>query len=438
MTHGLATAVSAFALIGCTTTAATEKVVQAAELSTVCAQTYRAWTPVVGQDNRDIPAMPKPAKGKYFVDPTYKTCIVRATDHGADGLASFARHEYSRRQAFNADDSKLLITSADGGWHVYDAKTFKYLKALSGLAGDAEPQWSPTNPDVLYYVPRNGVGLKLYEHKISTNSSRVVGDFEARLKKLWPRAFAAWTHDYGSPSADGRFFAFSVADSDWKGLGIFTYDLAKDQIIATYDLPPGSPQALSTISPSGKYIVVTWGKEGGATDRFTLDFKNRMQVSKTVEHSDLGIDANGDDVSISIDYQASGGPVYYTNLRTGERTNLFTTYLAHTATAMHFSGKAFKKPGWALMSTYQDDGGTSKRQWLHRKVFAVELKPNGRVVMLAHHHAVAAGYWTEPHGSVNRDFTRVVFNSNWDNKSESDVDTYMIELPPRFLDDLPK
>lgn len=406
------------------------------DLSKGCAAIYGGgWAPVWGMDNAAIADVKKPAKGQPFSEPAYKTCVTRATDHAADGLKGFAREEYSRRQAFNADSSKMLITSVDGGWYLYDARTFAKLKALEGIAGDAEPHWHATDPNLLYYLPRNGVGMKMYEMNVATNVSRVVGDFGARLKALWPDAMAAWTHDYGSPSADSRYFALSVADTNWKGLGIFTYDVRSDKILATFSLPPGSPQALPSMSPSGKYVVVTWGKEGGTTDRFTPDFKNKLTVAQTVEHSDLAIDANGDDTYVSIDYHSDGGPVFMVNLRTGARTDLFRTYLSGSATAMHFSGKAFRRPGFVLMSTYQDGGGP--KQWLHRKVFVVELRAKPRILNLAHHRVIPDGYWTEPHATVNRDFTRVLFNSDWDNKSELDVDTYMIQLPRRALDRLP-
>lgn len=83
-------------------------------------------------------------------------------------------------------------------------------------------------------------------------------------------------------------------------------------------------------------------------------------------------------------------------------------------------------PGWVVVSTYGDDGGT---QWLHKKVLAVELTTSPRIYNLAFTRAVDNGYWTEPQATVNRDFTRVLFNSNWGVDSDTDVDAYMIELP---------
>ena len=66
----------------------------------------------------------------------------------------------------------------------------------------------------------------------------------------------------------------------------------------------------------------------------------------------MAFDAQGRDVYVSIDYQSDGGDVFMTDLETGKRTVLFKTYLDHSATAVHFSGRAFKKPGWVLVSTY--------------------------------------------------------------------------------------
>ena len=111
---------------------------------------------IEGQDNSPIPTLAKPAKGAAFTDPVYKTTLVRATDHAADGVSGFARNDYARRQAFNADTSRFLVSALDGSWHIYDARNFARVKELSGVAGDAEPQWHPTNPDLLYHLPNNG------------------------------------------------------------------------------------------------------------------------------------------------------------------------------------------------------------------------------------------------------------------------------------------
>lgn len=381
---------------------------------------------------------PRPAKGVAIRDAVLGTCIVRATEHDVEPPRGFARNDYSRRQAYNADSSRFLVVANDGAWHLYDARTLEYLETLRDVGGDAEPQWHATDPDVFYSVPRNGVGMRVFEHRLSDRSTRVVADLGERVRRIWPTANAAWTRSEGSPSANLRYWAFQVDDAAWKGLGMFVYDLQADSIVASYDFGRNGksrPDHLS-MSPSGKYVVVSW--DGGPVV-FERNLTNPRSISRRGEHSDIALDTNGDDIYVSVDYEGSGGPVYMVNLRTGARTNLFDTYVDGTATAMHFSGKAYARPGWVVVSTYGDYVGSSRLKrflagdgfkWLHRKVMAVELKSNPTIVNLGFHHSTYAEYWTEPQASTNRDLTRILFNSNWGTASKTDVDAYMIVLPP--------
>jgi len=375
-----------------------------------------------------VPSLTKPVKGVTFTDPTYKTCMVRSTDHTADGVSGFTRNDYARRQAFNSDSSKYIVYSLNGAWQLYDAKTRSRLKALSGPAGDAEPQWSSTNPDVLYYIPTNGVGMKLNELTVSTGVTRTLGDFSARLKAKWAGANAAWTKSEGSPSKDGRYWCFMVDNASWGSVGVFTWDRDTNTILGSMNTNGERPDHVS-MSPSGNYCVVS-GDGARGTVAYSRDFSASRKLLQKSEHSDIAIDANGDDVYVSVDYQSAKGDVFMMNLRTGERTALFSTYVSGSATALHISGKSFNKPGWVLLSTYGDYGG---KQWLHKKIFAVQLKAAPKIYNLAFHHAVENGYWTEPHASVNRDFTKILFNSNWGSNSDTDIDAYMIEIPAGAL-----
>jgi hypothetical protein len=393
--------------------------------------------PLHTQKHTAIPIdMPKPGKGAVFREPSFGTCMVRLTAHGLEPPVGFARGDYSRRQAFNADNTRVLVSVKDGTWHLYDATTFKYLTALPGVAGAAEPQWDFIDPDKLFFLPRNGVGMKLFELTVSTGSIRTIADFNKRINTLWPGAYSIQTRSEGSPSRDMRYWAFQVEDKQWEGLGFFVYDKIDDRIVATYDLKQAlrpKPDHLS-MSPSGQFVVVSWNDGPTVFDR---QFRNPRLLAKRGEHSDIALDENGDDIYVSVDYEASGGPVYMTNLRTGIRTNLFDTYVGGMATAMHFSGKAYNRPGWVLVSTYRDTPGRLKRltsllgrddaiPWLNRKIFLVQLRANPRIINLAFHRSQFAGYWTEPHASANRDLTRIIFNSNWGTTSETDVDTYLM------------
>jgi hypothetical protein len=153
-----------------------------------------------------IAPMARPDRGVAVTDPVYQTCVVRAADHNADGLSRMARNDYARRQAFNVDNSKYLISAGDGFWYTYDAKTYQKLQKLSGVAGDSEMQWSPTDPNIIYHTGMMGMTLQFFELNVVTNISSVVADFGSRLKARWPTANAAWTRSEGSPSANGRYW----------------------------------------------------------------------------------------------------------------------------------------------------------------------------------------------------------------------------------------
>lgn len=397
-----------------------------------CANFYTAGFALdTSRTTATVTPLAKPAKGVAFSEPNYNTCMVRATDHVADGVNGFTRNDYSRRQAFNADSTRYLAYSLNGAWHVYDANTYARIKALPGLAGDAEAQWHPTNPDLLYYLPTNGVGMKLNELTVSSGSTRVVGDFATRLRARWPSANFAWTKSEGSPSANGRYWCFMVDNASFGTLGVFTWDRDTDTILGTLNTNGERPDHVS-MSPSGNYCVVS-GDGARGTVAYTRDFSQQRLLLNKSEHSDLAIDANGDDVYVSVDYQSSAGDIFMLNLRTGVRTALFPNYVAGSATALHVSGKAFNKPGWVLLSTYAETLSSSGVQWLHRKIFAVKLEANPTIYNIAFHRSIYNGYWTEPHASVNRDFTKILFSSNWQVNDAENVDAYMVEIPAAAL-----
>ncbi len=385
---------------------------------------------VSGQVVLPWPTSAKPARGATVKEPQYKTCEVRATDHRVDGLNTFARNDYARRQAFNTDNTRQLVYALDGFWHLYDPVSYKHLKVLPGLAGDSEPQWHPTDPNLLYYLPTNGVGMKVYRLDVNTGVSTLVGDLSARLRARWPTANSAWTKSEGSPSADGRYWCFMVDSGSWTGLGIVTWDMETNTILGMHDVNGERPDHVS-MSPSGNYCVSS-SYGGPGVVAYSRDFSSSKKITNIGEHSDIGIDANGDDAFVSIDYQSAGGDIFMTNLRTGVRTVLFPTYVNGTASAVHFSAKSFRKPGWFVLSAYGESTNRPpyEQQWFHHKITVIQMAANPKIYNLASTHTDTLGYWTEPQASVNRDLTKIVWNSNWDINSDLDTDVYMIQIPP--------
>lgn len=368
----------------------------------------------------------RPIRGVIQRDPHFGTCIIRASDSKTDSGERFMRVDYSRRQSFNANGKSFILASESGSWHLYDTKSLLHLRELRGLSGDAEPQWDPSDPNVVRYFPRNGVGMRIYKQNVVTGEVVVEADLADRLRNIWPRANAAWTKSEGSPSADGRYWCLMVDDSDWKGLGFIVWDRIEDKIVGSRSHTTGRPDSV-TMSPSGRWCIVT----SVNTVAYSRDLQEAFIVRKGGEHADIALGMNGDDVYVSVDYDKHGGPVFMVNLNTKEREDLFESYIDGTATAMHFSGKAYRRPGWVVISTYADysKNGAPREQWLHRKILLVSLSVKPKIFQLAHHQSRYMKYWTEPHATVDQALGMILFNSNWGVRSETDVDAYLVLVP---------
>jgi hypothetical protein len=163
-----------------------------------------------------------------------------------------------------------------------------------------------------------------------------------------------------------------------------------------------------------------------------------LSLLRIVGHYDPVLDAEGREVIIFQDIDQDS--ISMLDLATGTVTALWPIDFSHTSIGLHFSGCAFQRPGWALVCTADGDPGAYT--WMDDQVFALELKPDGRVVRLAHTHSLVDeeqehDYWAEPHASVNLDFTRVLFTTNWGRSGTGEVEVFLIELPADWTEQLP-
>ena len=163
---------------------------------------------------------------------------------------------------------------------------------------------------------------------------------------------------------------------------------------------------------------------------------NGRSLARIMGHYDLALDAEGREVIVYQDIDTDH--IAMIDLASGQRTELQRIDFSATGNptlGLHISGRATARPGWALVSTYDDTAGS--RTWMDDQVFAIELKPGGRIARLAHTRALVEpakehDYWAEPHATVNRDFTRVLFTTNWWRSGSEAIDTMAIELPPAW------
>jgi len=407
-----------------------------------CEQQAAAW--VLDRQVYSSQEFEEPGARTAYMDPVYGTCVVRVSDRGSDLTSDDPsrglKNEYSRVQSFNADGTLLLLRSIEANWYLYDAQT---LAVLGQLPLGVEPRWDSENPHLLYSYD----GSRLLALDLETGDQAVRHDFALDLPDL--DLAAVWTRYEGSPSNDGSTWGLLAQDEDWHAVALLLYDLRSDQVLSERRLPPGVSIDSVTISPLGTYLLVYHdeicadGIPGDAARPCGLmvydrDLDRVRNLLPVIGHSDTALDAAGREVLVFQDIEQD--ELSMLDLESGVVTPLLAIDFSHSPLGFHFSGRAFRRPGWVLVSTYE--GARPTRTWMDDVVFALELRPGGRAIRLAATHSVVDSeqehdYWAEPHATVNADFTRVLFTSNWGRSGSGEVDTFMLLLPPDWLQALP-
>jgi len=398
---------------------------------------------------RQTPSLPEPSARVPFRDPVFGTCVVRVTDRttdvSSDDSSPGLKNEYSRVQSFNADGSRIVVLGLEATWYLYDAKRLQPIEQLP-FGGPVDPRWDASNPDLLYYSEET----RLMAYDVRNREQGPVHDFAADLPGQ--SLAAVWARHEGSPSLDGRYWGLMAEDQDWLTSAFLVYDQQVDRVIAIRDMrsASGIDREIDsvTISPLGNYFLGYFddycqpGQLGTDADPCGLmvydrDLKNGRGLLRIAGHGDLALDAQGREVLVYQDIDTDNISVL--DLATGTVTPLWPIDFSHTSIGLHISGRAFRLPGWALVST--QDGDPAAYTWMDDQVFALELEAGGRVVRLAHTHSLVdesreQDYWAEPHASVNPDFTPIVFASNWGRAGAGGLDMLLIALPPDWLERL--
>lgn len=397
---------------------------------------------------RETPSLDEPSARAPFRDPVFGSCLVRVTDRTADlspdDPSAGLKNEYSRVQSFNADGSRLLVRGIEATWYLYDADS---LLPLAELPLRDEPRWDAADPDLVYFSDET----RLMSYNVATGEQAPVHEF---VDDFPDEALAAvWTRYEGRPSSDSRYWGLMAEDGDSEAIAFLVYDRQADEVIASRDVRgvPGVEEGIDhvTISPLGSYFIASFDRyceHGQLGDDahpcglmvYDRDLTNGRSLLRIVGHYDVALDAEGREVIVFQDIDEDS--ISMLDLASGVVTPLWPIDFSHTAIGLHFSGCALERPGWALVSTH--DGDPAAYTWMDDQVFAVELKPGGRVVRLAHTHSLVDesqehDYWAEPHASVNPDFTRILFTTNWGRSGTGEVEMFLIELPSDWPNQLP-
>lgn len=397
--------------------------------------------------------IPQPDLGASYTDPKTGIPVTRITDALNSGEAG-TFPDYSKRQVWNSDQTRMLLRTDDGDVLLFDGQTYQFISVLQGVTGQ-DIFWHPVSPDFIYFNPDS----ILYSCHIPT------GDINPLLS-FAPYNFAN-TCGEGNLSDDGRYYAvvgqyYNYQSGEVTFSGILVYDIQEEEIISTMNIPQDSIWGFDWISISrgGNYVVIDYADT--ETGRYHgVEVYDRLmnfiwQKPLGAGHSDLGTDASGDEILVMDIYDDQTNETVFMKYRLsdGQETELLRTSLLFD---QHISLRNEERDDWCFISTfdYVDRLMDDSLGWLpfEDEVFALKLDGSGDVQRIAHHHSRRYSpqtpdpdnsvYWAEPHATVDRSGKRVLWGSNWrmNMQDVNSVDAYVADFSnlagfdPDFVDD---
>jgi hypothetical protein len=342
------------------------------------------------------------------VDASLGTTLVRVTTpespmgNGMVCKRSYCTHRYSSAQAWNADQSLLLIVNGCNGLCFLDGHTYA---PLFRRQRGGECEWHPQDPELMICV----AGRRISRWAPRSNAEDVILETEAyRELQFGPYK--------GNPSWDGNRIVVRAIGQQGT-LVAFAMDLSDRRKFPDIELAriPGK-NSYCGISPLGKYIFCQQSLIDFTDQAFVFSIEGDLLQSWTEHHrpghGDMTVDAGGDEVYVGISKSAPDKyQVIKRRLQDGH-----VTALAPYGEAQHASMRAIRRPGWVFMSyagAALAPAGGKKVAPFAQEVIALKIDGSGEFRRIAHTRNAPYDYWSETHGSPSPDGSQVIWSSNW-------------------------
>lgn len=352
------------------------------------------------------PEMELPAYLETATDPSFGTTFVRMTvPESAMGAGivckrAYCTHRYSSAQAWNADQSLLVIVNGCNGLCFFDGQTYAPLFRRQ-RAGECE--WHPVDPKLMICTSEQRISLWSPRDNVDTPV------FESNAYRQLQ--FGPYK---GNPSWDGHRMVVRALDND-DALVAFAYDLVERRKFPDIKLAevPGK-NSYCGISPLGAYIFCQQSLGDFSDQAFIFDVEGKPVQSWTEHHrpghGDMTVDSDGSEVYVGI---SKSPPDKYQVIKRRLKDGLVTA-LAPPGEIQHASTRAIRRPGWVFLS-YAGVVGLppQRRASFIQEVIALRIDGSGEIRRIAQTRNAPDNYWAETHASPSPDGSQIIWSSNW-------------------------
>lgn len=370
-----------------------------------------------------IQEMPKPEYLQPTTDPAFGTKITRITGDVGTAIQNVngevwrnvARHGYSTRQPWNADESIIYLDrhkTQGGSWGpalFLDGETYEVIKEAN-VPSNNEIRWHPTNPDIMLIIRDDGIYSWSYSSGTTTQLMAYSG---------YSGASTGYT---GNFTHDGtKISVFATRNSDGKQV-VFALDFANNIKHPDIDFSGIDIDWLS-ISPLGNYTMVN-GNYGNGGDRTKIFDLAGNQVGPywseygRPSHFDLTVDLDGNEVAVGVSKSnPDDGRVIKRRLIDGQ-----VTVLTQGGYASHGSARSLNRPGWVFTIS------TDNQNWgpYFNEIIGVKLDGT-RVERIAHGRNLLSNYENQAQVCPSPSGNRVLYASDWRNNNFP-VHTFVVDF----------
>jgi hypothetical protein len=352
-------------------------------------------------------ASPLPPYLTEAIDSDAKTSFIRITRPGVLGSgvvcsAKWCSHRYSSSQAWNSNQTMLLLANGCKGLCFLDGQSYR---PLFHRAQWRECEWHPRLAEAMICVGERDIRLW------APRTGRVAVLFDSpsyRDLQFGPGK--------GNPSLDGNRIAVRAVRKGGQMVA-FAYDISSRKKFPDIDFGalPGEPSSCS-ISPLGGLIHCFLSLEDDTLQTAIFDIHGKL-VQRWLEHhrpghGDMTVDVDGSEVYVGI---SKSDPDRYQVIKRRLTDGAVTPLLPY-GEASHVSLRATGRQGWAIVTYEGDPAEVAGHQgWAPyaRQIVAVALDGSGAVRILANTTNDSVTYEAEAHGAPSPDGSKIIWSSNW-------------------------